>query len=349
MIKKTLLPIICFLLTGMALFAQNAFVDKPVAIVKLTKTDVISQKKLNASVKMYEQQAGRALNEEEKKQVLQTMINQILVFQAAERDKVTVSDEQVLQAGMMQLMQQTGRQFTEEEYKQFIKAQTGVDYSVYAQSIHRQLVLEKYVSEKKRDFLMKATRVTDKEIQRFYRENEEKFLNPEMVSFKHIFFATAGPEAKSRDSQSKTAREVYKKLQSGKAAFSDMVHEYSDDKNSVVRDGDIGSFIDISEPNIAVFGKEFLNSVFDLKVGELSPVLESNQGFHIVKLTKHYDKRFLNLDDPVTPIETTTVRDYIRRVLQMQNQQKAFGEASEQVVKELDRESEVKTFPENIL
>ncbi|MDC7232389.1 MAG: peptidylprolyl isomerase [Spirochaetales bacterium] len=347
MIKKRILTAL-MLLIAMGLSAQNSFVDKPVAIVKLTRTDVISQRKLAQNVAVYEQQAGRTLSAVEKEQVLQTLINQMLVYQAAERDQVTVSDQQVLQAGMSQMMQQMGRQLTENQYKQIIEENANVEYEVYAQSIRDQLILEKYVSEKKRDFIRNTSMPSSEEIEVFYSQNEEKFLNPEMIKFSHIFFATRGPEAGSREDQQKEAESVHRKIVRGDADFISMVREHSDDQASVVRDGDIGNFIDRSEQNIAIFGRSFLNSVFALEVGKVSEVIESNQGFHIVIVNQHHSKRFLELDDPVSPVETTTVRQYIGNMLSYQKQQQAFQAAAQQVVEELADDADIQLFSENI-
>lgn len=285
---------------------------------------------------------------EEKEQVLQTLINQMLVYQAAERDNVIVSDQQVLEAGMNQMMQQVGQQLNEDQYRQILKDQPGVDYEKYSQSVKDQLILEKYVSEKKIDFIRATAMATSEEIELFYRQNEEKFINPEMVKFSHIFFATKGQGAGSRDDKKKEADSIHRKIVKGDEDFVSMVREHSDDKGSIVRDGDIGNFIDRSEQNVAIFGADFLNSVFDLKMNKLSDVLESNQGFHIVKVNQHTDKRFLSLDDLVSPVETTTVRQYIGNVVSYQKQQQAFQIAAEQVVQELAEDAEVQLFTENI-
>jgi len=272
----------------------------------------------------------------------------MLVFQAAERDNVTVSDDQVLQAGMNKMMQQVGQKLTEAQYKQIINEQSGMDYDAYTQMIRDQLILEKYVTEKKRDFLRTSSIPTSDEVELFYEQNEEKFLNPEMVKFSHIFFATRGISSSEKEAKRKKAEEVYQKLIQGNVKFADMVRENSDDKNSVVRDGDIGNFIDRSEQNIAIFGKDFLNTLFKMKVGEMSNVVESAQGYHILIVNQHHSKRFLSLDDPVTPVETTTVRQYISNIISYQKQQKAYQQAAEDVVKVLAEEAEIQTFPENI-
>ena len=346
MLKKiTMLAILICL--SVSIFGQTS-IDRPVAIVKLTKMDVISEKKLAFNVSLYEQQTGRPLGKEEKEQVLETLINQLLVFQAAQRDNVTVSDEQVLQVGMAQLMQQIGRQVTEEQYKKIIREQTGMDYNVYKEEIRRQLILEKYVTEKKKDFIIQTTSPSTEEIELFYHQNEEKFLNPEMVKLSHIFFSTKGLLSSEKADKKKIADQVLQQFNRGEKTFEELVRENSEDKNSIVRDGDLGSFLDRSDQNIAIFGRDFINKIFNMPVETEVNLLESNQGYHILKVTQHRNKRFLNLDDPVSPIQTQTVREYIRNVLGMQKQQQAFQIAAKDVVEELTKDAEIQRFPENI-
>lgn len=336
------------LLVTAGLFAQQAFVDKPVAIVRLTRTDVISQRKLAQSVMFYEQQTGRTLNLDEKQEVLQTLINQMLVLQAAERDGVSVTEQQVLQMGMGQMMQQLQRQITEAQYRQIIEEQSGTDFETYQNSIKEQILLEQYVSEKKRDFIRTTSMPTDDEIETFYMQNEDKFINPEMVRLSHIFFNTRGIDAAAKAEIKKNADAVYQQIVSGEATFAAMVREHSDDKETIVRDGDLGTYIDRSDQNIAVFGRDFLNTVFRMNVGQVSEVLESSQGYHIVKLDDRQSKRFLEIDDPVSPVETVTVRQYIGNVITYQKQQMAFQQAAAQVVQELMDDADIQYFTENI-
>ncbi len=346
MFKKAILLATLTVLPA-ALFGQTA-IDRPVAIVKLTQMDVISEKKLAYNVSLYEQQTGRELTKEEKEQVLETLINQMLVFQAAKRDNVTVSDEQILRVGMSQLMQQIGRQITETQYKQIIQDQTGMEYDVYKEEIRKQLILEKYVTEKKRDFIMRTSTPTNEEVQTFFDQNEEQFINPEMVKISHIFFATKGLNPAQKEEKKNLAEQILQKLNSGSATFAQMVRENSEDKNSVVRDGDLGSYLDKSEQNIAVFGRSFITDIFNMQVNSEIKLLESTQGFHIVKVTQHLKKTFLELDDPVNPVQTQTVREYIRNYLGMQKQQQAFQLAAKDVVQELAEEAEIQRFPDNI-
>ncbi len=346
MYKKALIPALLLLFAG-NLFAQTA-IDRPVAIVKLTKMDVISEKKLNYNISLYEQQTGRALTKPEKEQVLETLINQMLVFQAAERDNVTVSDEQVLAVGMQQLMQQIGQKITEAQYKQIIKDQTGMDYDVYKEEIRKQLILEKYVTEMKKDFILRTSTPGSDEIQLFYNQNEEKFLNPEMVKLSHIFFSTKGITAEQKAEKKALADQVMKQFNSGSSSFEDLVRANTEDKNSIVRDGDLGSYLDRSEQNISLFGDNFINTIFSMAVDTDVRMIESNQGYHIVKVTAHREKTFLELDDPISPVQTQTVREYIKNLLGSRKQQEAFQIAAKNVVEELIEDAEIQRFPENI-
>lgn len=346
MYKKNIILAVLVLFTA-NLFAQTA-IDKPVAMVKLTKMDVITVKKLAYNISLYEQRTKRKLSLPEKEQILETLINQILVFQAAERDNVLVSDDQVLQVGMGQLQQQIGRRLTEEQYKQIIKDQTGMDYSVYKEEIRKQLILEKYVSEKKKDFILQVATPNTEEIQLFYRENEQKFINPEMIKVSHVFLATRGLSPEDKAEKKKLADQVLQKYNAGDSTFEELVRDNTEDKQSLVRDGDLGSYLDRSEQNISAFGRSFIDAVFSMKLDTEVRLLESSQGYHIVKVTQHRDKRFLNLDDQISPVQTQTVREYIKNYLGMQKQQEAFQMAANDVVAELSEQADIQRFTDNI-
>ena len=73
--------------------------------------------------------------------------------------------------------------------------------------------------------------------------------------------------------------EVQKKIQEG-ADFGELAKEYSDDKYSAKKKGDLGYF----QRHRMV--PEFENAAFKLKVGEISPIVKTSYGYHIIKLTE---------------------------------------------------------------
>jgi N utilization substance protein B len=112
--------------------------------------------------------------------------------------------------------------------------------------------------------------------------------------------------------------------------------------------GDFGFLARNDQRAIAILGKPFFDAVFALSVNSVKGVIESNIGYHIVKVTAHYDPKLLKIDDPIDPASEVTVREYIRNGLLQQNQEKAFIRAVEEISKELYAQGNVVIFEENI-
>ena len=89
------------------------------------------------------------------------------------------------------------------------------------------------------------------------------------------------------------------------------------------------------------WGDDFCNTVLSMKPGEISGVLESNTGYHIVKVSVHNDGRILSLDDAISPEDTATVRDYITQVLMVRNQQAALNQALQEIIQSLRSEAQI--------
>jgi parvulin-like peptidyl-prolyl isomerase len=190
-------------------------------------------------------------------------------------------------------------------------------------------------------------RPTDEEVNLYYRRNRSSFNNPEIVRLRHIFVSTQGLTAAQRQAARSRADEIYRKYQNG-TSFEQLVLEYSDDTQSRYREGDIG-FLAINDPEAAAgLGQSFVDQVFALSPGEVSRVIQSNSGFHIIKVTDYYPPKLLELNDPVNPNTTGTVVQYIQQLLSAQKMQLTFQQALESLVEDLKAEAEIAIIEANI-
>jgi peptidyl-prolyl cis-trans isomerase NIMA-interacting 1 len=102
----------------------------------------------------------------------------------------------------------------------------------------------------------------------------------------HILVAYKGAErapktvTRSKDDAKKRATEVLGKLKEGKSTFEDLVKQYTDDEISKAANGAVGNFERNAMP------PAFADATFAMKVGDLSEVVETPQGFHLIKRTK---------------------------------------------------------------
>jgi len=133
-------------------FAQAEL--QPAAIVKLTKTEPISVKQVRAEVQRFETQAKRTLTVAERREVLDVMINERLAIQAAERDKIAITDNELnqqIQQFRGGMAAQLKRQPTDAEFESAVKAETGLSLGEYKEQVRRQMIVQKFVHQKTPD------------------------------------------------------------------------------------------------------------------------------------------------------------------------------------------------------
>lgn len=98
------------------------------------------------------------------------------------------------------------------------------------------------------------------------------------ISAQHILIKTEKDGEVDSNFARNLATILYEKIQNGES-FDSLAAEYSDDKSNAPKGGDLGYF----ERRQMV--QPFDEAVFNLKVGEISPIVETRFGFHIIKLT----------------------------------------------------------------
>ncbi|MDR2535922.1 MAG: SurA N-terminal domain-containing protein, partial [Treponema sp.] len=187
---------------------------QPVAIVRLSKSEPITVKQFRTEVERMEKQAGRSLTADERRQVLDVMINERLAIQAAERDKITVSENEInqqIQQLRSSLVQQLGRQPTDPEFAAAVRNETGLEVPVFREQLRKQLITQKYLMFKKDSLLKSIKTPTDLDIQNAYNLYKAQFVRPESVRFSMIqvpFGTDTGAKTKARELAERLIREI---------------------------------------------------------------------------------------------------------------------------------------------
>jgi peptidyl-prolyl cis-trans isomerase C len=123
-------------------------------------------------------------------------------------------------------------------------------------------------------------KVTDADVERYYRENKDVF-DKVTVRASHIMLnlppnASAADKAKART----TLQQIRAKLLSDpRIDFGEMAKQYSQDPQAQ-QGGDVGWF-----PRKWVFEESFAKAAFALQVGQVSDVVETEFGLHLIKVT----------------------------------------------------------------
>lgn len=342
-IKRTIIGIALFAVGSLA-FGQ--LLDQPVAVVRLTETVNIGQRELRQQVELLERQLGRSLSPENRRELLDAQIAEVLLNQAAERNRIRVTQEEVDQA-IAQQRAAVGQPMTDAQFRQLVTRESGVPWDEYVEQVRERLIQERYIIEEKRSTLQDVEPPTEAEIRRFYEENATQFSNPAMVRFSHLFIDTRNLSNQEKQERRERAETLYRRIQSGAASFDELLEESLDD--ATYSGGDFGYLLRQDPQSQRLLGTSFIDDVFEVEEGQVSDgVLESNVGYHIVRVANKRRARILELTDPVLPGQNTTVRDQIRNFILSNKQQQAFQQAIQEVVEELREEAEITIFEQNL-
>ena len=126
--------------------------------------------------------------------------------------------------------------------------------------------------------------VTDAEVQKAYTDGAKDY---EQVKARHILIAPKGSPAAQAgkkelsDAEAKAKAEDLRKQILAGASFDELAKKESDDAGSGARGGDLGSF------GHGQMVPEFEQAAFTAKVGEITPVVKTQFGYHIIKVEAH--------------------------------------------------------------
>lgn len=126
--------------------------------------------------------------------------------------------------------------------------------------------------------LKKGVTVSDADLRKYYAENEKRYTSTEERRASHILIQAdrSAPKA-DRDKARAKAEQLLVELRKNPSSFAEVARKNSQDEGSAAKGGDLDWF--------ARGAIEGLDSAFDLKQGEISGVVESNFGFHIIQVT----------------------------------------------------------------
>jgi parvulin-like peptidyl-prolyl isomerase len=346
-----LILIFCILIPA-AVVAQA--IDRPAATVRLHKLDVISVRQLRTQLEVLESRTGQPVPEKRRRSILDLLVGEKLFEQAAEQARVEVTAADVAER-IDQLRQQEserlnlGRPLTLTEYQSLV-SQTGLSWSEYQEQLRKALIQQRYVARVRGDELRSVPLPTDADVLEFYEANKTTvFVQPDMVQFQHIYFDTRQlADAAARLVVRERAERVHRELQNG-ADFGAMVREHSEDVGSRDAGGTFGTYLRRDDRATSqLLGQEFFEAPFAMDVGQISGVLRSNVGFHIIEVTDKVGAKILGLDDPVNPLSRGRVRDRIRVLLANSVQAQAYQNALLATLEELRDGAEVRIFDANL-
>jgi peptidyl-prolyl cis-trans isomerase SurA len=223
----------------------------------------------------YAKKATPTLTDSEKCQILDGLIGQKLVIHQAKLDSVEVSDDQIaseLDTRFEKILAQMNGD--EEFFKEYYGA-TIADMKERYREDQKQQMLARQMQQT----LIGKVRITPAEVLEFYNgipRDSLPYLGAEVELAELVLKPTVSRE--NRQKALNLIEELHKRIKEGGENFDDLAKKYSQDPESAKRGGDLGF------ARRGTFVPEFESAAFSLKKDEISDVIETDFGFHFLKL-----------------------------------------------------------------
>ena len=210
--------------------------------------------------------------EELRKNTLQNLVVQKILLAQAREDSIMVEDsqvDQVLDQQVNQWIQQIGSERKVEEY--FGSPIRKVKRRV-RREVREHLLVEKLQQEK-----LQKIKITRQEVEQFYQTMRDSLPEiKESVEISHVLREVT-PSTESKQKARNKIAGILQRLRSGED-FAELARQYSEDPGSAAKGGELG-FIQRGD-----FVKDFEEVAFALQPGQLSDIVETQFGFHIIQL-----------------------------------------------------------------
>ena len=303
--------------TGAAAEPVKPLPEKLPDVIAKVNGESVTRTELEDYVRNLEGQAGSPIPADQRDRIYRGVIDQLvgykLLVQEAKARKVVVAD-----ADVDARIAEVKKQFPSED----LFMQTLID---------RKMTIDQIKSDARRDMSIArlieaeiAPRVAVKptQVEDFYKSNPDKFLQPDRVRASHILIATAENADAATKAQAKAkAEQILKDLKAGKD-FAALARQHSQDPGSAVNGGDLGFF------QQGQMVGPFNDAAFSLKPGATSDLVETQFGYHIIRVAEKQPARTVPLEE---------VRPRIEEFLQHQNRESE----TESFVKALRAKSKV--------
>ncbi len=278
---KKIVAFVFLLIAFQGIFAQQ-LVEGIAAVVGkeiILKTELdqfvqnyVLQNRLNITPESLEYQKLR-------KQMLESLIEQKVLLAKAEADTITVDDQmldQRVNERMNYMIQQAG---SKDKLEQIFGSPLNQIRKDTRKILKEQMLVEQVRAKK-----FQGMKVSRREVEQFYATYKDSLPErPATVDISHILMQVK-PSEKAQMAAYDKAEMILKELKAG-ASFEELAKKYSEDPASAKHGGDLG----FTQRGDLV--PEYENVAFNLKNGEISGIVQTQFGFHIIQLIERRGER----------------------------------------------------------
>lgn len=289
-LKKSLALVLAFCLAVTSVACDNGEEKMEEGIKAKVNDKVITQQEYDEHIAIYKKMAenqygdgawdmeiseGQTIGNYYETNLLDQLITDLLLVDAAEKEGITITDEE-LQGELDDFKKYLE---TDEKYEEFL-TNYNMSEEYLKNSLKDEYIINHYLSTK-----IENIEPTDQELETLFKD----LRSNEKVRASHILVDTE-----------EEANAVIDRLNNGES-FEDLAKELSKDTGSAENGGDLDYFkyTDMVQP--------FSEAAFNMEVGEISKPVQSEYGYHVIKVT---DKK---VDDTVTlETEKSTLTEYYK-------------------------------------
>lgn len=266
--------------------------DQLPEILAKVNGESVTKADFEQALKSVEQRAGRGVPPEQRNQIYREVLDQLigykLISQEAKTRKIEIADAEI--NGSMEVF----------------KSHFGTPADFAKALSDQKLTLEQFREQTRTEMRMtkmmeaevdsKIT-VQPKDVSDFYTKNPDQFKTPERAHASHILIMVAADaDAKTKELARVKAAGILKEIRAG-GDFAALAKKHSQDPSNAPNGGDLGFF------GRGQMVGAFENTAFGLKTGEVSDLVETPFGFHIIKLAEKQAEHTMTLDEVKPQLE----------------------------------------------
>ncbi len=315
---------------------------QPIVNIKINKSESITVKQLKARVEIYKKQTGNAaFTVEQKKEILNALIDERLVLQAAAKEGIGLTDTQVNKYFLENISSQVGKNITEQEFAALVKEQTnmslddfmnnqvGMNVADYKAYLKNQLIAQQYINAKRPDAIANSA-PTDNEVRSYYEMNKTSFVQSDILKL----FLVLVPKTNDSNAALTKITSLMNDLKTSKITLTEL-RDKAKAEPSGLQAGDM--YVSKTQNAAQQLGIDYktLLSMFSQQIGFYSDINETANDYQFYMIRDRYDARMLTLSDIVQPDTTITVYEYIKNILAQQKQAQAFAAATAELTASL--------------
>jgi peptidyl-prolyl cis-trans isomerase C len=251
--------------------------SKPDEVVARVNGAEIKRKELDAAVQAFAYQMsrrGRPMPRGEgagvERDMLDELIGRQLLLQEGSKHIPADIDKKV-QEQVDEVKTQAGG---DEQLKKTL-AETGITYDEYTKRIRDNIIIRDEIQ----GVVDKEVKISPEEVRAFYDKNPDQFKQPETVRASHILIRVTPDASDDVKKEKRTQIDSVRALLKSGEKFADVAKKFSEDPGSAANGGDLGFF------GRGQMVPEFDTAAFSLKTNEISNVITTQYGYHILLVT----------------------------------------------------------------